>query len=387
VKAPAEGGDRYVLVVTVDEGVGKPYKDLNGAIWIKQGSDKRRLTENVEIVRFFQQGWMLFADEMPVFETSVKDIDEKKVREYLGKIRKDEDVEEIMLDKTLYQNLTVLKNNHLTLAGLMFFGKNPQRYRSALCIKAVSYFGNSIGGTEYRDSRDIVGTIPDMFREGMSFFTANLHHVQAGQNFNFTGKLEISTVAIEELLQNALIHRDYTKNAPIRLMIFDNRIEIVSPGRLTNGLTVESIKMGNAAARNNLMISYCSKLMIYRGFGSGIIRALEYQPDLQFFNDEEGEQFVAIIPRDENWVENKNAQVTPQVERLLQVISKEDSGKREIMTVLGIKDYKYFKNDFLRPAIKAGLIDMTQPDSPRSPTQKYRLSALGKKVKNQLGYN
>jgi len=124
-----------------------------------------------------------------------------------------------------------------------------------------------------------------MFEEAMSFFSSNLHAVQDGQNFNSTGKLEISQIALEELLQNALVHRDYSKNSPIRIMIFDNRIEIVSPGTLPNSLTIENIKMGNAVVRNNLLVSYCSKLMQYRGFGSGITRALEVQPDIEMIND------------------------------------------------------------------------------------------------------
>ncbi|MDR0546034.1 MAG: hypothetical protein LBG77_00365 [Dysgonamonadaceae bacterium] len=131
----------------------------------------------------------------------------------------------------------------------------------------------------------------------MNFFNANLLHTQQGQDFNNVGILEISEIALSELLQNALIHRDCTKNAAVRLMIFDNRIEIVSPGCLPNSLTVEKIKMGNAVARNNLLCSYCSKLLKYRGFGSGIIRAIEHQPDIELINDTEGEQFIVKIPR------------------------------------------------------------------------------------------
>ena len=82
-------------------------------------------------------------------------------------------------------------------------------------------------------------------------------------------------------------------------MIFDDRVEIVSPGSLPNSLTVENIKMGNAVVRNNLLVSYCSKSMIYRGFGSGINRALEAQPNIELINDVEGEQFKVIIPRPE----------------------------------------------------------------------------------------
>ncbi|MDR3328936.1 MAG: hypothetical protein LBS63_02360 [Prevotellaceae bacterium] len=235
---------------------------------------------------------------MVVPDTSEKDIDAGKVEEYLRKLYKNEEID--APDGYLYQNLGILKNGKVTLGGLLFFGRNPQRYLPNFCIKAVSFFGNSIGGSNYRDSRDITGTIPELFRDGMNFFTANLLHLQKRQNFNSVGVLEIAEVALEELLQNALIHRDYTINGPIRLMIFDNRIEIASPGKLPNSLTIENIKLGQAVPRNNSLISYCAKLMTYRGIGSGIRRALTAQPNLQLINDDEGiGQFTVKIPRPE----------------------------------------------------------------------------------------
>ena len=292
-----EAEDKNILIATVPEGIAKPYKDKNGTIWMKQGPDKRRLTDNNEQARLFQQSGILYTDELIVPQTSVEDLDYSKVEQYIAAIQKQETEGKKEITEILLKNLNIFKNGQLTLAGLLFYGKKPQQYRPAFCIKAVSFFGNSIGGTEYRDSKDIIGTIPEMFTAAISFFTSNLHAVQDGQNFNSVGKLEISRIALEELLQNALVHRDYSKNAPIRIMIFDNRIEIVSPGTLPNSLTVENIKMGNAVVRNNLLVSYCSKLMHYRGFGSGITRALEAQPDIKMINDVEGEQFKVIIPR------------------------------------------------------------------------------------------
>jgi predicted HTH transcriptional regulator len=297
VQVDATNGRKNVLIVYVDEGLSKPYKDRNGTVWIKQGSDKRRVTDNAEILKLFQQSGVLFVDEMPVANTGENDIDPEKVREYIRKAQKTFEETGAMPAVQLYTNLNILRKNNLTLGGLLFFSKDPQLYKPVFCIKAVSFFGNDIGGSEYRDSRDITGTIPDLFNKGMRFFNTNLKQIQAGQNFNSTGKLEISEIALEELLQNALVHRDYSKNAPVRLMIFDNRIEIVSPGCLPNSLTVESIKLGNAVVRNNLLVTYCSKFMNYRGFGSGIIRAINNQPDIELINDIDGEQFIAKIPR------------------------------------------------------------------------------------------
>ena len=287
---------RRVLVATISEGTAKPYKDKSGVIWVKQGGDKRRLTDNSEQIRLFQQSGLLFVDEMVVPETSISDIDKDKVQEYLQKIN--EDNLDLDVDKEqIYRNIGIVKDNRLTLAGLLFFGKHPQRYRPAFCIKAVAFYGNDIADTQYRDSIDITGTIPKMFEEGMRFFNMNLFHTQQGQDFNSVGKLEISEIALQELLQNALTHRDYSKNAPVRLFVFDNRIEIISPGCLPNSLTIENILMGNAVVRNNLIVSYASKLMKYRGLGSGVARAARNQPDLELYNDREGEQFKVVIPR------------------------------------------------------------------------------------------
>jgi len=285
--------NKLLLIITIPKGSNKPY-NTKGAIYIRQGTTKRMVSDKDEILRYQSSG-NLYADEMIVENTSIKDINLDKIKNYL--IAQKKNVSNI--DERLLINLGVLKNKKLTLGGLLFFGNNPQQYKPVFLIKAVSFFGNSIGGKDYRESLNIQGTIPEMFDAGVRFFKNNLKHTQQNQNFNSPGILEIAQVAIEELLQNALVHRDYFRNSPIRLFIFDNWIEIISPGKLPNNLTIENIKLGNAVARNNLLVSYCSKIMIYSGLGSGITRSLEEQPNIEFINDIDGEQFIVKIPRPE----------------------------------------------------------------------------------------
>ncbi len=291
---------KKILVVHVNEGINKPYKVRKTLkVYVKQGDTKRQVSDNAEMLRLFQQSGNLSADEMEVYDTSINDIDLNLFSEfYLQEEGVSIDNIEIVL-KLLFRNLNIQRNDKLTLGGLLFFGKNPQRFKPAFCIKAISFFGNDIAGSEYRDSKDVKGTIPILFKEGMRFFKTNLKQIQQGQNVNSIGILEISSIALEEVLVNALVHRDYFKNSPIRIMIFDNRIEILSPGSLPNNLTVENIKVGNSAVRNNLISTFCSKVMKYRGFGFGIKRALKEQPNIEFINDVEGEQFKVIIPRPE----------------------------------------------------------------------------------------
>lgn len=289
-----EVNGRNVLCVEVQEGTNKPYKDKNGTIWTKQGGDKRRVLDNNEQIRLFQQSGLVYADEMTVPETSINDIDSNKISNYLLRLGADNQT----IDKDiLYKNLNVLKNGKLTLGGLMFFANNPQQFRPVLMVKAVAFYGNDIAGKEYRDSRDITGTVPEMFRESMAFFKSNLRHTQQGQSFNSLGILEISIDALEEVVQNALIHRDLTKNSPVRLMIFDNRVEIISPGALPNSLTIDNIKYGTTVARNPLFVTFGSRLTTYRGLGTGIRRVLSDHPDTQLINDTDCQEFKVIIPR------------------------------------------------------------------------------------------
>lgn len=299
---------KNILAIHVNEGILKPYKDLNNNIWVKQGADKRRITENSEILRLFSTSRIYNPDEAPVADTSLADLEDRKIDHYLqkvyGKGRNDFDVPY----SKLMSNLRIAdKNGMLTLAGLLYFGRYPQQFKPAFNIKAVAFYGNEMSGTEYRDSKDLEGTIPELFEQAMRFLDINLHHVQAGQSFNSLGRLEISKIALEEILQNALCHREYIKQAPIRLLIFDNRIEIISPGALPDGLTIEDIKLGNTAQRNTLIAIFCTRTMLYRGLGTGIIRAMKEETHIEFINDEAGNQFITIIRRNKmNKGENEN---------------------------------------------------------------------------------
>ncbi|MBA4057328.1 MAG: ATP-dependent DNA helicase, partial [Marivirga sp.] len=96
---------------------------------------------------------------------------------------------------------------------------------------------------------------------------------------------------------NSLIHRDYFIKSSIKVFIFDNRIEIISPGKLPNSLTIDKIKSGTSISRNPILFSNARYLLPYIGVGSGIPRALNSYPNIDLINDTEREIFTAIIHR------------------------------------------------------------------------------------------
>jgi ATP-dependent DNA helicase RecG len=290
--------DKKVLVVEVKQGINKPYCTNKNIFYTKVGADKRKISRE-ELLRLFQDSGHLSADEMLILDSTVNDLNIDKFKKFFEK-NYGQSLQEtgLPLEKLLL-NLNLFKDDHLNLAGLLLFGEYPERFKPIFIIKGVSFFGNDIAGTEYRNSEDITGDMETLYKDGMGFLLRSLDKIQNGQNFNSLGILEVSRIALEEILQNALIHRSYFKNAPIRLLVFDNRIEIISPGKLPNGLTIENIKYGNTVARNHIIASFASKLLPYRGLGTGIQRAIKEQPDIEFIDDIDGEQFIVIIPRPE----------------------------------------------------------------------------------------
>jgi ATP-dependent DNA helicase RecG len=133
----------------------------------------------------------------------------------------------------------------------------------------------------------------------MAFLLRNLRRVQNGKGFNTEGDLEVPHQALEELVVNMLLHRDYFIPAPWRVLIFDNRIELISPGALPNNLTIENIRNGVSSIRNPLIASFATKELPYRGIGTGIRRALAAVPDLGLESDPACNLFTARVPRSE----------------------------------------------------------------------------------------
>lgn len=290
-------GDDLLMVVHIAEGIDKPYMDNNGVVWVKSGSDKRRVTSKEELRRLFQSSDLVHADEVPVNGTTENDIDLKYFKEFYQKQYEEYfDKSEISLIQVL-KNLNLARNKNLNIAGLMLFCKYPENYKPAFIIKAVAFVGNDPAGNQYRDSIDIKGKLKEQYRGAIDFLKRNLKFIQQGKGINTLGDLEIPPIVLEELIVNALIHRNYFINAPIRLFVFDDRVEIISPGRLPNNLTIDNIKSGNSNIRNDIITSFATKELPYRGIGTGIRRAIKNYSDIDFVNDLEGEQFVAIIRR------------------------------------------------------------------------------------------
>ncbi len=294
----ALGNDRIVIVLTVPKGLDKPYFDKNGVIWLKTGADKRRVNSKEELRRLFQITDQFHADELPT-KAGIDKLDKLRFRDFLRDAYNRNYPDDPGELTRLLQNMNLATDDgKLNLAGLLMFSEKPELIKPQFVVKAIRYPGNQIHATEYVDTEDFAGPLPKIFENAIAFVMRNLHKVQAGRGVNAPGQPEIPESVFEELLVNALVHRDYLVSAPVRLFIFDNRIEIVSPGHLPNNLTVEKIRTGNSNIRNPILVSYVAKgLLPYHGLGSGIKRALAEWPRIDFADDRDGCLFTAIVHR------------------------------------------------------------------------------------------
>ncbi len=307
--AQVEG--KYFLICTVAEGKNKPYKNLNGEIWVKQGADKRRITENSEILALFQDSGSYQPDASEVEGTSFSDLDTYAIDDYFQKVYASSLEGFGSNAEQMLKNIHVLSDNGVpTIAGYLFFGKHPEYRCPTFMVKAVSFFGNDIAGTQFRDTKEILGNMTQLYDKSMAFLKSNLHNVQEEKtSFNTLGKLEIAEAVLEEILQNALVHRDLLRQAPVRIFIFDNRLEIISPGALSGGLTVDDIRKGKTYQRNPFMATFATNALHYRGIGSGIVRILAECPSIELYNDDDAKEFKVVV-----WRTTQKNKITTQKE-------------------------------------------------------------------------
>lgn len=289
--------DGLVMVVHISEGISKPYMDNNGTIYVKSGADKRKATSREEIQRMFQSSGLIHGDEVLVPSASILDIDLDNFKKFYKK-EFEEDIEDVGIPLAkLLENLNLGKEGKLNVAGTLLFGKNNSFKLPTFIVKCVWYPGNDVSEDLYIDSEDITGIVQIVFKDTLAFISRCLRKLQGSQGVNSLGIIEIPKIALEELIINAIIHRDYFISAPIRVFIFQNRIEIISPGHLPNNLTIENIKSGNSNIRNPILASFATKILPYRGLGNGIRRALKAYEDIEFVDDKEGSLFKVIIKR------------------------------------------------------------------------------------------
>ena len=443
--------DGYLVIATVKEGLNKPYHDNKGIVWMKNGADKRKVFDNAELAEMMTDCGSFAPDEAGVRDATINDLDETTIKQFLGNrfervlekkgligdtfdeasldvicsaIAKGHDCEKIL------RNLRFIRpDGTLTVAAMLLFGRYTQRWMPMMTAKCICFAGNSIGGKVFRDKvndSEMEGNLLHQYGTIMDFFTRNLHNVQVGDEFNSMGKLEIPYSSLVEFTVNSLVHRSLNLKAPVRIFIFDNRVEIHSPGALPNGLTIEDIKAGTSMPRNMFLFNNAIYLLPYTGVGSGITRALDENVNVTFTNNDKAQEFVITVWRGEsNQVEDHDTGLRHSDTGLRHSDTDLDTGLRhsdtdldtglrhsdtdldtglrhsdtdldtkkvtltnkekdivnfcsvprtakEILDRIGVSMHSKNRERYITSLVAAGYLQMTNPDNPTASNQKYK---------------
>ena len=192
-------------------------------------------------------------------------------------------------------------------------------------------------------------------------------------------------VALREAVINAIVHNDYTLEVPPKFEFFDDRIEITSFGSLPQGMTEKEFFEGYSVPRNKELMRVFRDLDLVEHLGSGVPRILKnYGKECFKFTENFLRMIFPATTQDTAQVTAQDtAQVTAQVKDLIKILSKE-MDRQEIQDMLGLSHRENFRLKYLKPALEQGFIEMTIPEKPSSKLQKYRLTILGKQLKDKL---
>lgn len=261
-----------LLKITVPCGLDRPYHTQRGQCFVRVNAGKR-LASREEIRRMYLSVRAFYYDETVVLNSGIDAVDTSVFDEFLNLVYGySVDEARTGAERTrLLRNLKAMQGDELTVAGVLCFGSRPQDYLPTARIDFASFAGTTTGEVLI-DHKTVTGRLPQQLEGIEEILRLNLKKAGNIREFEPETRYEMPLEMLREVLINALVHRDYSLSSPIRLLMFDDRLETHSPGRLPNGVTVENIRAGVHVERNPLLLSVMAKLGLMTRLGTGILR-------------------------------------------------------------------------------------------------------------------
>ena len=274
----------------------------------------------------------------------------------------------------------------MTYAGAWLLADDITRFTTQASVFCAVFQGST--KTHILDRREFNGNLYSIYQGVMGYLQAQLNSALIPNAQGRTERLELPESALREAVVNAIAHRDYRSTANVQVYIFQDRVEIVTPGGLPAGMREHDLG-SRSVPRNPLLFSMLYRMKLVEQIGSGIRRihdaCMEHgveDPVIQVSSDWVTITFPrSLVTSTPHVTPQETPHVTPHVERLLSVLSGELS-RVEIMREMGLADRRHFRRTYLHPSLDAGVVEMTVPDNPRSRSQRYRLTAMGRRVRD-----
>ena len=287
----------------------------------------------------------------------------------------------------LLTHLNLMENNRIRNAALLLFAYEPQKYFINSEVRCARFYGNVVE-KPIPSYKVFKGNVFDLVDQSVDFVLSKLDYSigTRAEDVSIPGAYEIPKEIIAEAIVNAVVHRDYTSNASVQIMMFSDRIEIWNPGLLPMGWTTEKLKQLHSSVPANPLLAEPMYLAGYiERMGTGTSDMIKYakkanlkEPD--FFQED---SFKTIIYRHVPATAEVTAEVSGEVKKIVKIMNSEMK-RSELQMLLGLHHDENFRKNYILPALELKIIEMTIPDKPASSKQKYRLTKLGYKLKDQL---
>jgi ATP-dependent DNA helicase RecG len=288
---------KKIILVDVPKGKDRPYQDNTGRFYIRIGSTNRIASLN-ELMRLFQQSGFYHYDGTELERSSQSSLNQTALDHYFNSY----DVSYMELEQeekiSLLKNTDILSENEsATIAGLLVFGINPQRFLLNASISFAHYLGNELS-EDLIDKKNIEGTLPDQVNAALQVIKNNILTPSSIVGLKREDRIPYPDKVFRELIVNACVHRNYSiLGSRIRIFMFNNRIEFISPGKLPNTVTTDKLKSGVSYAVNPIIVKFMENLKYIDKLGRGLPmvyrEAVKQGKDLIF--EEIGEEFKVSL--------------------------------------------------------------------------------------------
>ena len=284
----AAGDEEHVLLAEVPRGL-YVHRTSSGRYYTRIGSTKQDLTPP-ELARLFQQrGREYVFDEQPVLAATVEDLNRNRLEAFFGRSPTIPWLDLLRNTRVIFQDEDGM--DRPTVAGLLIFATEPTEFLASGAIEAACYRGTRLSSDNLIHAERLAGPVSDQIDAGIAFIARFMQTEDSPQ-------YDIDVV--DEAIVNAVAHRDYAiAGSKIRLFLFADRLELYSPGKLPNTITIDDMAY-RTFTRNQLLVSFLSRIRSKRtgqvfleSRGEGVRKILEdgeahsgRRPKYELFGDE-----------------------------------------------------------------------------------------------------
>jgi ATP-dependent DNA helicase RecG len=290
--------NKKIIHIEVAKSNSRPHR-YKGICYIRIGSTTRKATSDEEF-SIREESLQKKFDEFEILDATVDDLDARLIRDYYRATRSSDTAEnDNRALEIIIESLGLAKKVdgilRPTVAAMLVFGKNPQKFFPLSSVNAIRYRGNELADP-ILDRKLVKGTLDIIINDSADFIRkfSTIGSIISSDSIRRLDITEYPLVAIRETVSNAVTHRDYSdRGSQIDIYMFDDRVEIRNPGRLGGGITIDDFKKqtGKRWLRNPTIAGLLLELKYIEKAGTGIPRIYRVlkengSPEPEFFVDD-----------------------------------------------------------------------------------------------------